>query len=290
MSTSAPFSPYHLGKTASFACRTDQRFSYCLYVPPNYAKASIPARILVTVHGSERTNQSLRDFFCDFAEATNTIVLSPLFPCGIKVADDVDNYKYLEFHGIRFDEIVIAMVNEVTERYAIDGSKFLLFGFSGGAQFAHRFFYVHPNRLHAVVVGAPGSVTLPVSTYRWWAGLQDYSQLFGRPIPWDLLRKVPIHLIVGRKDTNTAGTVQSRDQPNWVEGANAAGSARVERLRTLYTQLLHCEMQVTFEELDGVRHEVEPIASAAIRYFQRSLGPCQGSPEIGPPNCSAAGF
>ena len=44
------------------------------------------------------------------------------------------------------------------------------FGFSGGAQFAHRFLYIHPGRLRAVSLGAPGLVTMLDETRAWWVG------------------------------------------------------------------------------------------------------------------------
>lgn len=260
-------SSYDFGKTASLACLADQRFSYCLYVPRDYAQRAEAPRLLVAIHDTGRHNQPLRDLFAEFAESTNTIVLAPLFPGGIIVPGDLDSYKYLRFHDICFDEILISMVDEVAARYGFDGSRFSLFGFSGGAHFSHRFLYVHPDRLDAVIVASPGSVTLPTTRFQWWAGLQNFETIFGVPVPWDRIRKIPIHLMVGSRDVNPNGIVQSTDNPNWVEGADAAGANRIERLRTLFEQLKQSQAQVTFEELAGIGHEVGPIVNAAIRYF-----------------------
>lgn len=264
-------SGYLTGRTPSFACQADQRFSYCLYVPPQYAERSTPARMLIAIHDTSRNNQSLRDLFAEFAESTNTVVIAPLFPAGIAVADDLDNYKYLRFRDIRFDEVLLKMTSEVAARYGVDDTRFALFGFSGGAHFAHRFLYAQPERLESIVVAAPGSVTLPVDDYKWWAGLADFERIFGRPVPWDHVREVPIHLIVGAADTNPRGIVQSRDNPNWVEGAAAAGGNRVERMRTLDAHLRQRDARVSFEELPGVGHEVEPVVRAAIRFLSRSV-------------------
>lgn len=271
----SPLSPYELGKTVSFACRADPRFSYCLYVPPGYQDGPAP-RILVALHGTDRNNQSLRDLFCDFADDARTIVLAPLFPCGVE-PDDVDNYKYLGGPGIRFDQLVLAMVDEVAQRYGADGARFLLFGFSGGAHLAHRFFYVHPERLAAVVVGAPGSVSLPDQRYRWWAGVRDFERIFGRAVPWEQMRAVPIHLVVGADDINPNGIIQGPASARWVEGADGAGANRVERLRSLQAQLDQALMDVSYEELPGVRHQVGPIAAAAMRYLARRMPAADGA-------------
>lgn len=263
---SLPLSPYQLGKTVSFASQTDPRFSFCLYVPPSYRSAA-SGPILVTVHGTDRNNQSLRDLFCDFADETNSIVLSPLFPVGVE-ANDLDNYKYLGGPGIRFDELLLSMVDEVSQRYEVDGSRFLLFGFSGGAHLAHRMLYVHPERLRAVVVGAPGGVTLPDQRLAWWAGVKDYAELFGRAVPWERMREIPVHLVVGAEDTDPKGTIQNRHDPRWIDGADQAGSHRVARLRSLYQQLHSAGLQVSLDMLDGVRHELAPVAAEGIRFFR----------------------
>jgi hypothetical protein len=127
---------------------------------------------------------------------------------------------------------------------------------------------VQPQRIESLVVAAPGSVTLPVQDYKWWAGLADFERIFGRPVPWDRAREVPIHLVVGSQDTNPGGIVQSSDNPNWVEGAAAAGSNRYERLKSLHVHLKGLGMRVSFEELPGVGHEIGPVVQAAISFLE----------------------
>lgn len=254
---------YFAGRTPSFACQADPRFSCCLYVP----RTTRPRSLLVAVHDTLRNNQALRDLFVEYAEASGTLVLAPLFPAGIGDANELDDYKYLRGRDVHYDEVLLAMVGEVSARYAVDGSQFALFGFSGGAHFAHRFLYLRPERLSAVVVAAPGSVTLPDARLHWWAGLADFEARFGRPVDWDALRRVAAHLVVGADDTDPAGTIRAPDHPHWMEGADAAGSNRVERLRALHAQLLAHECKVSFEALPGEGHVVEPIVAAAIRFF-----------------------
>jgi pimeloyl-ACP methyl ester carboxylesterase len=257
-------SGYFIGKTPSFACRADPRFSYCLYVP----RQERPHSMLVVVHDTLRNNQALRDLFADYAERSRTLVLAPLFPAGIGDPDDLDEYKCLRVRDLRYDELVLAMVTEVAERYELDAARFSLFGFSGGAHFAHRFLYLQPERLRSVVVASPGSVTLPVASYRWWPGLADFEALFGRPVDWSALRRVPTHLVVGALDTDTAGTIQTADHPHWVEGAAAAGRNRVERLRSLHQHLSAAGVPASYEELPGAGHEIGPAVEAAIRFLE----------------------
>jgi pimeloyl-ACP methyl ester carboxylesterase len=242
-----------------------------MYVPRAISAGRKPDRILLAVHGTDRVNQQVRDLFSDFAESTNTLVVAPLFPAGLGHDYELDDYKLLSVGSLRFDRIALAMVEEVAARYAVDASRFMLFGFSGGAHFAHRFFYAHPGRLGAVAVGAPGSVTLPQSNRSWWVGLADFASIFGHEPDWPAIRQVPIHLIVGRADTDLSEIIQSPVDSYWMDGADAAGKNRVERLGTLYRQLSALQCQVTFELLDGVSHELEPIAQAADRFFRQQL-------------------
>lgn len=267
-SSKSPLSVFHFGKTASFACQFDQRFSYCLHVPRSFNVAlPMRPRVLVAVHDTARHNQSLRDQFADFAEASGTIVLCPLFPGNVGIDDDLDGYKYLRYADVRYDQVLIAMVEEVAGRYGFEAPKFMLFGFSGGGHFAHRFAYLHPELVTAAVVASPGSVTLPVKQYQWWVGVGDFSQRFGKAFDLECLRRVRMHLVVGANDTNPAGIVQSPESKNWVPGADATGTNRVERLHTLYRHLLEKRVPVSLEVVDGVGHEVGPIVTAAIRFF-----------------------
>ncbi|MFT3816469.1 MAG: alpha/beta hydrolase [Rubrivivax sp.] len=223
--------------------------------------------MLVVIHDTLRNNQSLRDLFSGHAERTNTLVVAPLFPAGIGAPDDLDGYKYLRDGDIHYDDVVLAMVAEIASRYGVDPSRFALFGFSGGAHFAHRMLYAHPQRLRAVVAGSPGSVTLPTEDHVWWPGLRDFARIFGAPVDWDAARAVPTLLAVGAEDVNPRGIVNSADHPNWIEGANAAGVNRVERLCTLHAQLRAAACDVELELLPGVGHQVEPIVAAAIRFL-----------------------
>lgn len=259
---------YWLGRTPTIACRSDQRFSYCLYVPTKYAERPERPTLLVVLHDTLRNHHALRESFVEYADRANAIVLAPLFPAGIGTPEDLDHYKYLRFEDVHYDEILLAMAAEVAAKYGVDDARFSMFGFSGGAHFAHRFLYVHPRRLTAVVIGAPGSVTLPTEKFAWWPGLRDFAAHFGRPVDWKAVRAVPTLLVVGAEDVNPRGIVASSDHPNWVEGANAAGANRVERLRTLHSELEKRQDEVVFEALPAVKHELDPVVKAAIRFLE----------------------
>ena len=186
---------YDFGATPFFASQFDQRFSYCLYVPADYDEAASKAYDLaVIVHGTGRTATEYRDRFADFAQRNDCIVLAPLFPVGIIEPGDLANYKRIQFHDIRYDHVLLSMVDETIAKYRINGSRFLLYGYSGGGQFCQRFFMLHPERLQAVSIGAPGVVTLLNQDYDWWVGVRDVPARFGRAIDIDAMREVAVQL------------------------------------------------------------------------------------------------
>jgi len=51
-----------------------------------------------------------------------------LFPAGIIDPDDLHNFKFLEYRGIRFDLVLLAMIDEVNRRVPLETERFLLHG------------------------------------------------------------------------------------------------------------------------------------------------------------------
>lgn len=263
---------YDVGMAAASACQADQRFSYSLYVPRHFL-ASTPSdfRLMVVVHGTDRPNQKMLMGFQKFADENNFIVVAPLFPARIGDPNDMDNYKYILFQDIRFDLLLLSMLEEVGLRYGIEHHRFALFGFSGGAHFAHRFLILHPELLASVSIAAPGSVTLIDDASDWWVGIANVEQLFGKKIDMESLRKVPVHLVVGAEDTNTAHITHSSGSSHWMNGANRAGITRIERLQTLADNLRNNGVEAELEILPGIGHEQVPLEEAANRFFRRLL-------------------
>jgi len=66
---------------------------------------------------------------------------------------------------MRFDLLLLAMLDEVADFWpGIQTEKVYMMGFSRGGQFIHRFLLLHPERLYAVSIGAPGRPTMLDST------------------------------------------------------------------------------------------------------------------------------
>ena len=250
-----PLGYYERGATTYFASQADQRFGYYLYVPKGFSfERAGEFRICAVIHGTGRTPNIYRDLFAAFAEANDVIVLAPLFPAGIDEPRELANYKFIEYRGIRYDEILLAMVAEVSERYGLTPAPFLMFGYSGGAHFAHRFFYLHADRLLAVSIGAPGMVTLLDPTLPWWRGTADFEAIFGRPPALGDMRRVAVQMVVGTEDKDTWEITIEPGSRFWMEGANDAGRTRIDRLETLRRNFEAAGIAVRFDLVPGVAH------------------------------------
>jgi poly(3-hydroxybutyrate) depolymerase len=260
------------GPVATFAHPTDSRFAFALFVPEHPPASSAPG-LLVTVHDSTRNHLACTERFAPFAQAHGLVVLAPLFPRNVLGDGQVDGYKFLCEPGLRYDQLLHEMIDEATRRTGCDGTRFFLQGYSGGAQFVHRYLLLHPERLRAASVGAPGVVTLPDERVDWWAGVRDLDSAFGRPFNPALLRNVPIQLIVSDGDTETW---EIREQPpsgHWPVEADRLRSNRVDRLRVLHRALLGMGANSQLTMLRGLPHGQGPgpAATLAQQFFAEQL-------------------
>lgn len=262
----------YLGRVPNTTCITDPRFCYTLYIPKNYFDL-VSIRVLVLIHGSSRDHCTLHDLFRDYASKHNICLLTPLFPRGVTDPNDPDNYKVIECDGIRYNELLLSMMEEVKWRYPrVATDKVLIHGFSGGGQFVHRFAYLHPDRLAAVVIGAPGHITVPNDNIDFPLGTRDFEQRFGTAFDMKTLRKVPILLLVGAADISMDHLLVRKDRllPE-VDGKKQALN-RLDDLHRLESALLEAKHRnVTFVAVPGVGHEWKKVLGASMAYLEQYL-------------------
>ncbi len=269
---------YDLGHTAIYAARCDPRFSYCLYVPPEIGKGGPDPALIVAIHGSSRTSfLDFRDGFAEFGRWNNAAILCPLFPIGVRGDGARNGYKYLEEGEIRYDRVLLGIVEEVAERYRMAWDRFALFGYSGGGHFTHRFLILHPGRLWAASIGAPGSVTLLDPERDWWVGIRDLQQRFGITLDRAALARVPVHMVVGDADLETWEITHREGSQHWMPGANDAGRTRPERLRALQRSFEAAGVTVRFDLVPGVSHDRMRCLGRVKTFFADMLAQRRGA-------------
>jgi poly(3-hydroxybutyrate) depolymerase len=263
---------YDFGHTTVYASRMDQRFPYCAYVPQDYDEDGDKTYPLaVIVHGTERGMQAYRDGFADFAEENGVIVLCPLFPTGICFPGDLSSYKMLRAGDLHYDAIMLDMIEEMRERYRIEGSRVMMYGFSGGGHFTHRFFYLHPERLMAASIGAPGVVTLLDFDHDFWVGVRDFETVFGKKINLDAMRDVAVQMVIGGDDLQTWEITITPEDAWWMPGADLAGANRNDRMRSLKKSFERHGIQVRLDVVPGIAHDDRLLISKVKDFFKQSL-------------------
>lgn len=267
---------YHRGLTTTFACHADPRFNFSLYVPEDY-EAGAPLRLLVAVHGTLRQRTLYRQTFAEFGRYTGTAVLAPLFPVGVLGDDNADGYKYMREGDLRYDHVLLQMIEQVEGMLGCRFPPAMMFGFSGGGHFTHRFTLLHPDKLSAVSIGSPGSVTRIDDDRDWWVGTRDVEKLFGAPVDLAALRRVRVHLVVGGADAEQWEITHSPGSRYWMEGANDAGATRIERNTALCENLRAHGVDVRQDIVPGVSHSMTSVAPYTIRFFREFIA--QSDPE-----------
>jgi pimeloyl-ACP methyl ester carboxylesterase len=257
-------------RSSIFQHAADPRFEYALHVPPPWPGAPPPG-LVVAVHHTVRNFIECRDRFAGFGNSHRQVVLAPLFPAGVLGDGNADGYKPLREGDLRYDDVLNAMVDEVAAATGCDGDRFFLFGYSGGGQFAHRYLLLHPGRVRAASVGAPGQVTVLDPDAAWPAGVRDVESLYGHPVDLAALREVPLQLLVGDADTRTDEIAEAPPNHWWRSDDERRAANRIDRLRVLQRSLTEAGVEVEFELMPGVSHGegTAPAIELAQKFFAR---------------------
>lgn len=167
---------------------------YYLYVPERGGRN---APLLVTVHGTSRNAEAHAHAFGRLAARHSAVVVAPRF--APKVYHD---YQRLgrTWMGPRSDRALERLIDHVGRLTGAATESIFLFGYSGGAQFVHRFAMAHPERIAAAVVSSPGWYTFP-DPGRWYPyGIRQTRDLPGVRFDPTAFLKIPILVTVGELD------------------------------------------------------------------------------------------
>ena len=207
---------------------SDPLLAYYLYVPKSVGPG---ARLFVTVHGISRRALQHASMFAPFAEQQGVVLIAPYFP-----ADRFPDYQRMSRagRGERSDQALERIVAEVGRLSGANTSKLFMFGYSGGAQFVHRFAMAHPERVARFVVGAAGWYTFPDPTMKYPLGIQAAKQLPGVDFDPHRFLAVPAKVLVGERDITQNGAMRDSAKLDSLQG-----SSRLERGRKWVQTMQH---------------------------------------------------
>ncbi len=142
-----------LGKSTLRNLKSQSSQAYYLYLPKDY----IPTKkwpLFIGVHGYMADGNQAMDLWRGFADPEGFILACPSFK---------DGYQRLEYAT---DNRMIDIIKELEKEFRIDEKKVFMAGFSGGAQFTHRFVLRHPEYINSAVILAAGSYDYPANSAR----------------------------------------------------------------------------------------------------------------------------
>lgn len=242
-------------ETDSDAClyrfHTDQSPSLsCRLLLPSAGMA--PERVLVSVHGISRNDHEHLQAFAPFAISQGVGLLVPRFGRG-----DFRDYQRLgrQGHGPRADLALLRAIREIEEMFGWELPPFDLFGFSGGAQFAHRFALAHPERVRRLALGSAGWYSWPDERLRYPLGMGPSKAL---PVTFGLsaLLRKQVVVFVGERDRQRDSSLNTRERIDRLQGRSRFERARnwVQAIRDQARQR-GLPSRVSLEILPGVGHD-----------------------------------
>lgn len=188
------------------------------------------------------------------------------------------NYKYIKYKDIRYDQVLLAMIDEAAARFGrIDTSRFCLYGYSGGGQFVHRFAYLHPRRVRALACGAPGTQTMLNWEESFPDGVRDWEEVFGAPLDVKAVMDIPSMFVAGDQDTDIFYAIargrikdgQEDDQEVMARFKDGRyGATRRLSENWVKVGVKECVMA----SVEGARHEERPMLESVKRFFEKFVG------------------
>jgi len=276
ISSSRPGWSLQTGRVLRRALRSDPEQEYFLYVPSTGGSG---APLLVAIHGISRNCREHAERFSRLADTHGVVIVAPHFP-----KDRFSDYQRLgrEGRGMRADLALATIVEEVAWLTNAATAQYYLFGFSGGAQFAHRYAMGYPHRVAGTVVAAAGWYTFPDAHQRFPYGIRPNKQLRKLRFDPEEFLRVPFMVIVGEHDTEADGVRRTERVDK------QQGTTRIDRARNWVAamrQAAHAfdlPTLVSFQMISGGSHSFEDLMDHSAfgeRVFESLFGP--GGPTRG---------
>jgi pimeloyl-ACP methyl ester carboxylesterase len=241
------------GQLSPLQLNGTSQFRYFAYRPINPQPDQRP---LVFVHGYSRRAEEHALALLPLCEALGCALLAPLF-----TKSEHPRYQRLRRggDGQRPDRILNACLEDL---FGPGVGEIHLAGFSGGAQFAHRYSMAYPQRVAHLLAIAAGWYTLPDPSLRYPLGLHARRALRGISLNPEHFLRVPATVIVGEQDTGTQN-LRSSAALNALQG-----TTRVERARNWVAHMRMAAKQhrqesaIRYLEVPGIGHDFEEFVAS----------------------------
>ncbi len=239
------------GRILRRVLRRDPTQEYLVYAPRS---GGVGAPVLASVHGVSHNAFDQARLFAPFCEKLGVVLVVPRFS-----SEQHTDYQRLGRggRGVRADLLLNQCLAEVASLTGADATRICLFGYSGGAQFAHRYLMAHPHRIARAVVVAAGWYTFPDHRRRFPYGIRSTASLPGVSFNPEEFLHVPVDVFIGAHDVGQANLRRTERTDS------QQGVTRVERARNWVAAMRAAaegygiEPVVTFTEVPDVNHSFQ---------------------------------
>ncbi len=282
---------------------------YYLYIPPTAEAKGAAGDLLHLLVATNNTGRTTDDYIEHETAALKLVsmIATPGYhlacPCLVPVFPRPAEHDSIYTHALdrdclltgidgleRLDLQLIAMIDDARSQLGRRGwkvsDKVLIAGFSASGMFANRFTVLHPDRVLAAAVGAPGGWPIaPVSQWQGHAlpypiGIADISALTGRDFMEKTYRGIPHFFFMGGKDDNDS--VVFRDgyrQSDEDLILNLFGETPRERWAIAEKIYKFMGSRAEFRLYPEAGHEIsERMTEDMGRFFTRVLAESTGKP------------
>ncbi|MEE4317777.1 MAG: alpha/beta hydrolase [Erythrobacter sp.] len=221
-------------------------------VPDCYLANVRPGQpLLVAIHGISRNAAEIAMRFAVHPAFRKVSIIAPLF-----TREGFGQYQQMatrKRNQTRSDEGLIRLLEEIAAEHHIPTGRFRLFGFSGGAQMAHRFAMFHPERVERLCAVSAGWYSLPRTDLAYPYGIGNGE---GEPLVGPQFLDIPTMVIVGNRDTRVDESVRQDAEIVEHQGRNRLRRARCYvRTAAAYADSLGKAGRPQLLTLHGVSHD-----------------------------------
>lgn len=229
-----------------------------VHLPPHAAQHQ-PLRVLVALHGVGMRGEHFAQRLIDDADRSGWVLVAPTFT----YRDWMDPHQLLA-DDLKYTQKLNAILETLPQRTGLKLRKHaLIYGFSRGAQLAHRFAMFYPERAEAVVAISAGSYTLPSVNQAMPLpyGVGDLRKHLGRSADLARFKQIPFWIAVGAEDQRAGDAPRAFDA--------YIGKTRVDRAGAFHQALRAIGMDAWLGVFPNADHEITSEMQTGALEFMR---------------------
>jgi len=233
-------------------------------------------QVLFIIHGGARNPEKYLDIWKEFTKHKNIILVAPEFKRA-----DYEDYEYLNIsddYGVLNKNLNEHLHNSLAiffsffkSKYNLEIDTYKLYGFSGGAQFAHRLLlFSDYDNVSSAVIAAAGTYTF-LNNENYPYGLKESNHLSDKKIKRYLSQRVTF--LIGNQDIKKFES----SKKNNIQGKAMQGDNRFEGGINYFNNLITVSekqkipLRWKFQIAKGVGHDNEKMSLLASEILLKDV-------------------